>query len=298
VIDEFQNFAYLETLSIMIAEGRKFGISLILSHQHTKQIPSDALGEILGNTASKIIFRVSGEDARRLARNLDITREKELVSALTSMPDGTAIVKLRAGFGEEPIEPFEIYTLKPLERRKVDLSAILEEMRSRYGSSLPPKPIQAPPRLGDKAIEILEAVDEVGDKGLGELSKTLGINPRRLKQSLEELERRGFVKISKRRGLVGRPRTTVLLTSKGKEAIGKPLGREGSLLHRMLLEKAARRFEELGWRVEIPRQGGRVEQPDLILRSETEVVAVEIETTAKYPKQVRRNYRKTWDTTE
>jgi type IV secretory pathway TraG/TraD family ATPase VirD4 len=60
VIDEFQNFAFLETLEVMIAEARKFGIGLVLSHQHTGQLTPGLLGEVLGNTATKIIFRVSG----------------------------------------------------------------------------------------------------------------------------------------------------------------------------------------------------------------------------------------------
>jgi len=68
VIDEFQNFAFPETLEVMIVEARKFGISLVLSHQHTKQLNTKQLteallGEVLGNTATKVIFRVFGEDA-------------------------------------------------------------------------------------------------------------------------------------------------------------------------------------------------------------------------------------------
>jgi DNA helicase HerA-like ATPase len=113
VIDEFKNFAFLETLEVMIAEARKFGIGLILSHQHTKQLTEALLGEVLGNTATKIIFRVSGEDALTLARSINMRSERSLASLLVSLPDGSAVVKLRAGFGEEPIRPFEILTLPP-----------------------------------------------------------------------------------------------------------------------------------------------------------------------------------------
>jgi len=294
VIDEFQNFAYLETLTIMITEGRKFGISLILSHQHTMQLPEKALGEVLGNTATKIIFRVSGEDAYKLAKSLDIRKARELVSILTSMPDGTAIVKVRAGFGEEPTEPFEIFTLKPLKRKRVNLSEIIEEMRRKFGAPTT-QHIQTPPRfeeLDEKTIEILEVIDEVGEKGIGEVSKNLGINPSRLKQILKHLEDKEFVTISKKKFLVGRPRTVIKLTKKGREAIGKFLGREGSITHRMLVNKIAKKLEELGWKVEIPRQGGRREQPDLIARSERETIAIEVETSAEHPDQIRRNYMK------
>lgn len=60
VIDEFQNFEFLETLRIMITEARKFGVGLILSHQHTKQLSQETLSEVLGNTATKIIFKSLG----------------------------------------------------------------------------------------------------------------------------------------------------------------------------------------------------------------------------------------------
>jgi len=258
------------------------------------QLPEKALGEVLGNTATKIIFRVSGEDAYKLAKSLDIRKARELVSILTSMPDGTAIVKVRAGFGEEPTEPFEIFTLKPLKRKRVNLSEIIEEMRRKFGAPTT-QHIQTPPQfeeLDEKTIEILEVIDEVGEKGIGEVSKNLGINPSRLKQILKHLEDKEFVTISKKKFLVGRPRTVIKLTKKGREAIGKFLGREGSIIHRMLVNKIAKKLEELGWRVEIPRQGGRREQPDLIARSERETIAIEVETSAEHQEQIRRNYMK------
>lgn len=97
----------------------KFGIGLLLSHQHTKQLTEKLLGEVLGNTATKTIFRVSGEDALTLARGINMRHEKNLANILVSLPDGSAVVKLRAGFGQEPIRPFEIYTLPPLKRSKL-----------------------------------------------------------------------------------------------------------------------------------------------------------------------------------
>jgi len=150
VIDEFQNFAFLETLRMMIAEARKFGIGLVLAHQHTKQLTESLLGEVLGNTATKIVFRVSGEDALLLARTLDIKREATLASISTSLPDGSAVVKIRAGFGQEPISPFEIFTLEPIKRKKANIDALIMKMQSNYGQ--PPtqpqqnKRIQSPPR--------------------------------------------------------------------------------------------------------------------------------------------------------
>ncbi|MGQ9470022.1 MAG: hypothetical protein ACUVTD_09455 [Nitrososphaerales archaeon] len=49
----------IETLEVMIAEARKFGIGLVLSISAHKAANRGLLVEALGNTATKIIFRVS-----------------------------------------------------------------------------------------------------------------------------------------------------------------------------------------------------------------------------------------------
>lgn len=298
VMDEFQNFAFLETLQMMITEARKFGIGLVLAHQHTRQLTENLLGEVLGNTATKIIFRVSGEDALILARNLDIRRETILASVLSNLPDGSAVVKLRARFGQEPVAPFEIFTLGPMERKRTDLDKLIIKMQSEYGQpqptqsqpSQPNKRIQTPPQ-DEKLKEFLEIVDKVGEKGLGEISKASGIEPRKVKLLLEEAERLGLIETRKEKTF-GRPRVTAKLTKEGREFTGKFLGREGNLLHRKMVEKVSEHFTKLGYEVEVPVQGGTVEQPDLIAKGFNEIIAVEVETRADHPEQIKRNFEK------
>ncbi|MGQ9469762.1 MAG: type IV secretory system conjugative DNA transfer family protein, partial [Nitrososphaerales archaeon] len=267
VIDEFQNFAFLETLEVMIAEARKFGIGLVLSHQHTKQLTEGLLGEVLGNTATKIIFRVSGDDALTLARSINMRNERNLANLLVSLPDGSAVVKLRAGFGQEPIRPFEIFTLKPLEKKKVDFEKLVKEMREKFSQPMPtPTPptirIQTAPQ--DEGFrEFLEVVERVGDKGLWEISKVSGIKPRKVKEILEKAEELGLVEVREvKTGEKGRPRVVVKLTGKAREAIGKLLGREGSLLHRRMVEKISEHFRKLGYEVEV-----RADHPDQIRKN-------------------------------
>ncbi|MGQ9469666.1 MAG: type IV secretion system DNA-binding domain-containing protein, partial [Nitrososphaerales archaeon] len=297
VIDEFQNFAFLETLQVMIAEARKFGIGLVLSHQHTKQLTEGLLGEVLGNTATKIIFRVSGDDALALARSINMRHERNLANLLVSLPDGSAVVKLRAGFGQEPIRPFEILTLPPLEKKKVDLNKLIERMRERFSQ---PSPTPTPPAIRIQATpqderfrEFLEVVEKVGDKGLWEISKASGVKPRKVKEILRKVEELGLVEVKEvKTGEKGRPRVVVKLTGKGREAIGKLLGREGSLLHRKMVEKINEHFRKLGYEVEVPVQGGREEQPDLIAKGFNETIAIEVEVRADHPDQIRKNYEK------
>jgi DNA-binding PadR family transcriptional regulator len=261
------------------------------------------LSEVLGNTATKIIFRVSGEDAVTLSKTLDITSARMLSSDLTNLPDGSAIVKLRAKFGEESVAPFEIFTLQPLERKTIDFDSVLTRMQERFSApslaqSPPAVRIQAQTQISDEefdesVVEFLETVDKIGQKGLGALSNTFGMNPAGLNLWLQEFEKRGLIKVSKVvTSTVGRPRTVVKLAAKGREAIGKFLGRKGSLLHRRLGEETARHYESLGYGVEIPVQGGRKEQPDLIARGFGETIAVEVETSAEHTEQIRRNYEK------
>jgi len=293
-IDEFQNFAYLETLTIMITEGRKFGIGLVLTHQHTKQLPEEVLSEVLGNTATKIIFRVSGEDATALAKNLDVRMERNLASVLTNLPDGSAVVKLRAGFGHEPIEPFEIFTLNPLEKHAVDFDKLLEDMKQRFGSPTPsPVRIQPQPQTeGDEEmLDILEAVDALGSMGVAGLSKLLGIRADKLKQKLDKAEQKGLLHFVERR-TKGRPKLMPVVSIEVIQNLSEYKGREGSLLHRKAAERLAEYFRGIGYRSGLVLQGGTAGQCDLVAEGFGQRIAVEIESRADHPEQVRRNYEK------
>jgi len=213
---------------------------LVLSHQHTKQLTEELLGEVLGNTATKIIFRVSGGDALTLARSINMRNERNLANLLVSLPDGSAVVKLRAGFGQDPIGPFEILTLQPLEKKKVDFNKLIERMRQKYSQELASTPtpptvrIQTTPQ-NERFREFLEIVERVGDKGLWEISRVSGIRPAKVKRLVEEAGRLGLVEVKEvKTGERGRPRITVKLTQKGKEAIGKFLGREVCYIEKWL----------------------------------------------------------------
>jgi len=63
-------------------------------------------------------------------------------------------------------------------------------------TNLPATRIQTSPQ-DEKFKELLEIVDRVGDKGLREISIESGIESRKVKQLLEEAEKKGFVKIER-----------------------------------------------------------------------------------------------------
>ena len=70
IIDECQNFLTLGTsLDTMLAEARKYRLSLVLSHQDLAQFPRDLLAATSANARNKLYFACAPEDARVLARH-------------------------------------------------------------------------------------------------------------------------------------------------------------------------------------------------------------------------------------
>jgi hypothetical protein len=80
VIDEFQSvgsLAIIEALSGI----RKNRVSFTLCHQFTDgQIAPQVLAAIKGNIGTKVLFRVGGDDAKRLYETVELTNPKELAN--------------------------------------------------------------------------------------------------------------------------------------------------------------------------------------------------------------------------
>lgn len=68
-------------LASILAEARKFNLTVILSQQYFGQIEKDLRNAILSNVLNYYIFRVSEEDARGLEANLTIELPKEVLQA-------------------------------------------------------------------------------------------------------------------------------------------------------------------------------------------------------------------------
>lgn len=65
-VDEFQSFTTL-SFANMMAELRKYGVGLVLAHQHLHQLEPDIRHAVLGNAGTLVSFRVGPEDAGVLA---------------------------------------------------------------------------------------------------------------------------------------------------------------------------------------------------------------------------------------
>lgn len=68
-VDEFEHFTMPEFETIL-AEGRRFGLSLVLAHQTLAQISPKMRSLILGNVGTKFVFHCGREDEATLCRDV------------------------------------------------------------------------------------------------------------------------------------------------------------------------------------------------------------------------------------
>lgn len=311
VADEFQNFAALETLDSILTEGRKFNIGLALAHQSIKQIPYKILDAVLGNTATKIVFRVSGHDSQILARTIYPQSTEKMHSLMTGMPDGTAIIKLKAGFGEETIPAFQIATLPPGERKYLT-EEFIQQMRGRYKAQELEPPEEEEGIVSPDILDLLKIVHSLTESRvepatgvvLEEFRKNKsGMKGSQLSNIADKAQSMGLITRNIVRQERGRPKIVFELTEKGLETLGIGIGlgastKAGGELHRAMILKLKEYLSKQGYLIMHEEQAGTVNQPDLLIRERTpegewgREIAVEVEIDAKHPDQVRRNFEK------
>lgn len=61
-MDEFQNIT-TQSISVILAEARKYRLCLIMAHQFIKQLDEQIRDSVFGNVGTMVVFRVSPEDA-------------------------------------------------------------------------------------------------------------------------------------------------------------------------------------------------------------------------------------------
>ena len=61
-VDEFHNLT-TKTFAGMLSEARKYGLGLVLAHQHLSQIDPETRDAIIGNVGGQFVFRVGANDA-------------------------------------------------------------------------------------------------------------------------------------------------------------------------------------------------------------------------------------------
>lgn len=108
-LDEFQLFGTL-SLANMLSELRKYHIGMVLAHQHLSQLDPAIRDAVFGNIGTMVCFRVGGEDAVFLARELAPTFA---FTDLTSLPRFNLYLRLH--IDGETSKPFSAVTLGSLD---------------------------------------------------------------------------------------------------------------------------------------------------------------------------------------
>jgi hypothetical protein len=92
-VDEFENMAS-ESFEGLIAEGRRFGLTLVLSHQTLSQLPARLRSVVRNNVGIQLIFQCGFEDATAVANELP---EDVKASDLRALGVGEAFAMSRDG---------------------------------------------------------------------------------------------------------------------------------------------------------------------------------------------------------
>ena len=122
-IDEFQELQ-AATIANILAEGRKYGLAVVLAHQERGQLRG-TLAQAIGNAATKIIFRPTEEDYRHARRilggSIDEASFRQLGVGEAFVASGTQVASLKT----------ELTTLR---RVRDPARAALEYAQTHYAS--------------------------------------------------------------------------------------------------------------------------------------------------------------------
>ena len=78
-VDEFHAFS-TSALASMLSEVRKYGLGLVLAHQHTAQLDSDTFEAIMGNVGTQDVFRIGATDAYVFSRQFEDISPRDLIN--------------------------------------------------------------------------------------------------------------------------------------------------------------------------------------------------------------------------
>jgi hypothetical protein len=126
-IDEFQNFT-TESISVILAEARKYRLNLIIAHQFIGQLREDIRKSVFGNVGSMMTFRVGAEDAEFLVNQFEPTFTQQ---DLINIDNFNAYLKLL--INNQTTTPFNFSVDRPAESSPEITEKIKQLSRSKYG---------------------------------------------------------------------------------------------------------------------------------------------------------------------
>lgn len=126
-VDEFHNLM-TTTFENLFTESRKYGLCITVAHQYMAQLLPQTLATVLGNIGTIIVFRVGGEDAFKLSREMaPIFRPEDMMNL------GTREFFIKMTIEGETFDPFSAETLAVLAPGHPSYKEeIIEQTRKKY----------------------------------------------------------------------------------------------------------------------------------------------------------------------
>lgn len=172
-------------IASILAEARKFNLSIILTQQYFGQIDKKLREAILGNTVNYYVFRVSNEDAEELADNIVVEIPKEVLeqtkakgldeagtkaALMTGLSPREAIIRVSAGGKMLPgmkVRTVEISTAtgSQLAMTNTGAGGVQRKLQK-----LPAKMVLNKPRISPSLSDIpKDLASEMGDDNVKEM---------------------------------------------------------------------------------------------------------------------------------
>ena len=126
-IDEFQNLAN-DSFANILAEARKYKLSLILAHQYMEQMPDIIRAAVFGNIGTMISFQIGAIDAEILEQQFMPIFTAEDFTNL-----GFTEIYLRMAIDGITSPPFSAITLPPIQKPEINfVDEVIESSRKKY----------------------------------------------------------------------------------------------------------------------------------------------------------------------
>ena len=126
-IDEFQNVT-TNTIAIILAEARKFRLSMTMAHQYIQQLIPEIKNAVFGNVGTQVIFRVGPDDAEYMTKQFDPYLG---ASDFLKVDNYHAYVRLLSG--GKPLSPFSLETINFIAGDHANAEALKHMSYQRYG---------------------------------------------------------------------------------------------------------------------------------------------------------------------
>ncbi len=126
-IDEFYNLV-TNTFENLFSESRKYGLCITVAHQYIAQLLPSVMETVLGNTGTIIVFRVGGNDARKLVPEMTpVFQAQDMINL------GTREFFIKMTIDGDTFDPFSAETLKVFPPTNISCrEAILRQSRQKY----------------------------------------------------------------------------------------------------------------------------------------------------------------------